>query len=334
MASEKPKTVSEIALYNGPDRTKILIEGAKKEGKIVFYTSNSWTAKVGNYMCSKVYPFLKMETWRTDSQKLLKRVSEEYAAKRYVVDVIELPPPVVEILAREGIFQEYYSPETVNYPVRLSKRGQRGVFYLADREVYIGLGFNKNIISPDKAPKSYKDLLDPFWKGKIGITGTDTGIRLVGSLQDAFGDEFIKKLSLQDISVQNVSGSGMLAMVISGEIPLSPCIYDFTVVAAKLKGAPVEWRPLEPVLTNVGFSGITTNAPNPHASMLFLDFLHSKEGQEMLIKLGLRSPRKDIGSLKVKFEKVYLEAKYPLDEYEKKFSEWENLMNTMFARLH
>jgi len=79
-----------------------------------------------------------------------------------------------------------------------------------------------------------------------------------------------------------------------------------TSLPAKEKGAPVEWRPLEPVVTNVGSSGLSPKAPNPHAALLFLDFLHSKEGQQLMMKGGLWSPREDIGTVDQKFKKNYL----------------------------
>ena len=84
--------------------------------------------------------------------------------------------------------------------------------------------------------------------------------------------------------------------------PLSPTIFDANITQAKQKGAPVEWRPLETVVTTVAYAGLTLKAPHPHAALLFLDWLHSKEGQQMIQKGGLLSPREDIGSLAQKFK--------------------------------
>ena len=96
----------------------------------------------------------------------------------------------------------------------------------------------------------------------------------------------------------------------SGEVPLSPTIFDADVTVAKQKGAPIEWRPLDPVVTTVGYSALSLKPPHPHAALLFLDYLHSKEGQQLIMKGGLWSPREDIGSLEQKFKKVYLDNKY------------------------
>src|SRR5262245_54784167 len=93
-----------------------------------------------------------------------------------------------------------------------------------------------------------------------------------------------------------------------------------------------KWRPLDPVVTTVGYSGLSSKAPHPHAALLFLDYVHSKEGQQLMMKGGLWSPRDDLGSLDQKFKKIYLDSKYSLEELEKKLTEWENLMIQLFVR--
>ena len=88
----------------------------------------------------------------------------------------------------------------------------------------------------------------------------------------------------------------------------------------------------DPVVTTVGYSGLSAKAPHPHAALLFLDYVHSKEGQQLMVKGGLWSPRHDIGTLEQKFRKVYLDARYSLDELERKLVEWEKLMLQLFVR--
>jgi ABC-type Fe3+ transport system substrate-binding protein len=92
-------------------------------------------------------------------------------------------------------------------------------------------------------------------------------------------------------------------LIDSGEIPMSPTIFDANVAIAKQKESPVEWRPLEPVVTTVGSSALMAKAPNPHTALLFIDFLLSKEGQQLIMKGGLWSPREDIGTVEQKFKK-------------------------------
>jgi ABC-type Fe3+ transport system substrate-binding protein len=89
---------------------------------------------------------------------------------------------------------------------------------------------------------------------------------------------------------------------------------------------------LEPVVTNVGYSSISAKAPNPHAAMLLLDFMHSKEGQQLIMKGGLWSPRDDIGTLDQRFKKSYLDEKYSVEELEVKYGQWEQLIRRLFGQ--
>ena len=86
------------------------------------------------------------------------------------------------------------------------------------------------------------------------------------------------------------------------------------------------------MIAGVGTSGMVVNAPHPHAALLFLDYLHSKIGQQAAMKGGLSSARKDIGSLEQKFKKIYMESKYGPAQLEKKFNEWEGLLRKLFIR--
>ena len=201
---------------------------------------------------------------------------------------------------------------------------------MAIRESYNSLAFNTERISPSEAPKTLKDLLDPRWKGKISIPGSSTGLRWIGNALDVMGREFMEKMSRQNVKVQNISGAAMAGLVASGEVPLSPCLSDSNIFVAKRKGASVDWLPHEPVVTNVDYSGITTKVPHPHAALLFLDYIHSKEGQKVLMRGGLSSPREDIESFGKSFKKTVFESKYSVEEYERRYEEWQSLMRRLF----
>jgi ABC-type Fe3+ transport system substrate-binding protein len=144
--------------------------------------------------------------------------------------------------------------------------------------------------------------------------------------------EFLDKLADQEISVQDMAPAALINLVVSGEIPLSPTIFDANVTLAKQKGAPVEWRPLEPVVTTVGSAALLAKASNPHTALLFIDYLLSKEGQQLIMKGGLWSPREDVGSVEQKFKKNYLDEKYSSEEMEVKLGQWENLLRQLFLR--
>src|SRR4030095_790542 len=330
-AANAPSSVAQIALYQGGDREKILIEGARREGQITFYNSHTWfRTYVKDF--EKKYPFIKVAEWRSDSKNLLSRAGSEFTSSRSLVDVIETTAEAMGVMKRDGMFQEYFTPEARHYPEDVKAKGKTGLYYLGDRETYNSLGFNTTLIAATDAPKLLKDLLDPKWKGKMSIAGTSTGVRWIGSMLDTMGREFLNKMAEQELKVQNMSGAALAGLVSSGEVPLSPTIFDADVTVAKQKGAPIEWRPLDPVVTTVGYSGLSSKAPYPHAALLFLDYVHSKEGQQLMMKGGLWSPRNDLGSLDQKFKKISLDNKYSLDELEKKLTEWENLMIQLFVR--
>ncbi|MFC1816522.1 ABC transporter substrate-binding protein, partial [Thermodesulfobacteriota bacterium] len=224
----------------------------------------------------------------------------------------------------------YYTPEAAYYPDEIKIKGNTGVYCMPLRGGYISLAFNTDLISPTEAPQTYNDLLDPRWKGKMSIGGTSTGMKWLGNTLEAMGQEYLEKLSRQEIRVHNISGPALATLIVAGEVPLSPTIHFSNAYTLKQKGASIEWKSLEPVLTIIGRGGITVWASHPHAALLFLDYIHSKEGQQLVINEGLITLRKDMKSPELAIKENYLEAKYSTEEYQKKYSEWENLMRRLF----
>ena len=169
--ASRTMTVAEIALYKSVDREKILLEGAKNEGQLSIYTSNSVVAGVVAQAFEKKFPFIKVSAWTAKSPMQLKRVLEENRAARYIADVAESSPESMGILRRENLLQEIYSPELAAYGDETKVKGTSGVVYWANREIYFSLGFNTKMIPSNEAPKVLKDLLEPKLKGNIGISG-------------------------------------------------------------------------------------------------------------------------------------------------------------------
>jgi iron(III) transport system substrate-binding protein len=326
-------TPADLALYKAPDREKILVEGAKKEGQLTVYTSNSVVAGLVSQAFEKKFPFIRVTSWQAESATMLRRVSEENRSGRTLADVVESSPELMGVLHRENMLQEQNSPELAAYPDTSKIKGKSGVVYWANREIYFSLGFNTKWVPVNEAPKVLKDLLEPKFKGNIGISGHSTGARWVGAVLDLAGMEFLERLSRQGVRVFNVAGPAMRALVAAGEVPVTPTLSDSNAIRAKQQGAPVEWRPMEPVMANVGYSGVFRKLPNPHAALLFLDYLHSKEGQQIAMKGGgISSPRSDLISPETNFKKTYLEARYSLEELERKLGDWDQLLRKLFLR--
>ena len=156
-AQGKPATVADLAAYNKPDREQVLYEGAKKEGKLMWYTSltggpNTEAPKV----FEAKYPGVKMEVYRGDSDALISRILQEAQAKRYLVDTIETTFPILKVMQDEKIIARYFSPYLASYPDEVKEKAEKGLVYWAtDRETYIGVAYNTNVVSATAAPKRF-----------------------------------------------------------------------------------------------------------------------------------------------------------------------------------
>jgi iron(III) transport system substrate-binding protein len=303
-ASKIPTTPAEIALYNGADRQQILEEGAKKEGKLTFYSSLTWARQFADAF-QKKYPYIKVDVWRASSENIMPRVLEEHKAGKHVADVVEVTQVGGVVMEQLGVLQAIFSPNVAYIEEGAVSKSPRGeVFRAAFRASGVGLGYNTKLITKDQIPKTYRDLLDPKWKGKMAIAGTDTGQYMMEAALDTYGEEFVKQLAKQEFDVHMVSARALLDMIINGEYAMSPSIFDAHVLESKKKGAPVEWIPLEPVHVNLGQIVVPKNSPHPYGAMLFVDFELSKEGAELYKAAGYNSTRKDVPAL-ISFKKHY-----------------------------
>jgi iron(III) transport system substrate-binding protein len=321
--AEKPMSIAELAAYNKPDREKVLYEGAKKEGRLMWYTSltggpNSDAPKV----FEAKYPGVKLEVYRGDSDAIIQRVLQEAQAKRFLVDTIETTFPVLKVMQEYKLLAPYFSPHLTQYPDEAKEKADKGLVYWAtDRESYIGLAYNTNSVQGNAVPKGFEDLLKPELRGKIGFATTDTGARVIGAMIASKGPEFVQKLKAQQITLHSVSGRAILDMVISGELGVSPTVFLSHSRVSMSKGAPIKWVPMEFVPTNAGGVAVPANAPHPHAALLFSDFLLSPEGQKFLGKYGL-----DSAMNKPDFKRFYAEAGMTAAQYEKENEKWEKLL--------
>jgi len=318
----KPNTLAELAKYKGTDRERILYEGAKKEGKLVWYTSlvpNKYIAK----LFEAKYPDVSVNVYRAAGNTLATRLLEERKARRYAADAIESTPPQMMLLRDAQALQPFTSPYVANYPDIAKETAPGGlVMWLTDRESLIGVGYNKNVFK-GPIPKKFDDLMNPALKGVMSSANNETGARAIGAMLKAKGEAFVRKLKDQDIRPHGTTAAGLTELIISGEAPLS-----FTMVQTNLtqpaatKGAPVAWVPMEVVPVNAGSAGVIANAPNPHAALLFVDFLISPEGQKMYSDLFYGSAAKASS-----FERWYPEKGLTMEEYEKRADGWLKLLD-------
>ena len=295
-AQKKPVTAAEVALYTGADRQQILEEGAKKEGKLAFYTTGILVQTVRPLIDAfqKKYPYIKVDVWRAGTQELIPRYRQEHQAGKFTADVIELTQAGGVMLQEASLLQAFYSPNLAQIEEGSVSKAPGGAFTAGHYQSGISLAYNTKLIKKEEAPKTYQDLLDAKWKGKMALAGSNTGITWVGGLLENFGEPFVEKMSKQKIAVHQISARALLDMVISGEYALVPTTMDSHVNKSKKGGAPIVWVPLEPVPAYIGQIMLPKSSPHPYAAMLFIDFDLSKQGGEIYVANGYASPRKDI----------------------------------------
>jgi ABC-type Fe3+ transport system substrate-binding protein len=285
---------ADIATYQGPDREQRLIEGAKKEGTLTFYSSipvadiNALTAAF-----EKKYG-IKVNVWRADSEGFLQRIVNEAKAKRFDVDVSSGSSSALEPLYRENLLQEVKSPYLADLiPESIAPHRQWSSVYLNT----IVQAYNTNLIKKESLPKTYSDLLDPKWKGKLGIEAEDFDWFAQAVLE--LGEERGLKLFRDIVATNGISvrkGHTLLNnLVIAGEVPLALTVYSFSVQQSNAKGAPVDWFIIPPLIARPTALGVARNAPHPYAAVLFYDFLIS-DAQPLLASRDFVSPSKKIES--------------------------------------
>jgi ABC-type Fe3+ transport system substrate-binding protein len=278
-------TAEEIALFNKPERQKILEDGAKKEAKLVWYTPLIVNQAVRplKEAFEKKYPFIKVDFHRANSRGLVQKWFAENEAKRYEADVVG-GSEVTMLGKKTGLLLRFSSPYLRDYPAEL--KDPQG-FWSSTNLYFMALAYNNRRIKLNEAPKTYEDLLNPKWKGRMAWhMGSNTGAPLfIGNIVSTLGPKaataYLQNLAKQNITSATASARGIVDLVVAGEYDIAINIFNNHAEISKNAGAPVDWQPLEPVPAPLGTTGVAKNAPRPHAAMLFTDFLLSEEGQKV-----------------------------------------------------
>ena len=298
-ARETPASAQEIARYRGSDRQEKIIEGAKLEGSVVFYSAmivNQALRPLADAFMKK-HPFVKMTYWRSDTEEIIAKVSAEVRANNLVVDVIE-GTGVGELAIGTQLVQPYFTPMLEAYPKALHDPKE---LWTPTRLSYFGAAYNTKLVSAAEAPRSYEDLLAPKWKEKMAWRiGSATGTPLfIANLRLAWGENrsgaYFAKLAEQKI-INFGAGSArtLVDRVIAGEFPIALNIFAHHPLISKAKGAPVNTALLDPVPATSATMVLAKGARHPYAAMLLVDFILSQEGQSILAKAQYFPARPDI----------------------------------------
>jgi iron(III) transport system substrate-binding protein len=200
-------------------------------------------------------------------------------------------------------------------------------------------GINTRLVPMAQAPKTYDDLLDPRWKGKIAWNpGSVAGaLGFVGNILlsrgDARGMAYLRALSQQRIVNVEMSSRAILDQVIAGEYPLGLMMFNHHTVISAQKGAPTDWLVMEPVPVALDAAGILKDAPHPNAARLLVEFLTSEEGQTILQKADYLPAMASVPAMKrgLRPEDGGFKATYLLpDEIDDHMPKWIKVVSDLF----
>jgi iron(III) transport system substrate-binding protein len=291
-----------ILTYAGPDRTDRLIEGAKKEGELTYYSAmivNQALRPLTAAFQAK-YPFIKISYWRADSEEIETKIAAEIRASNPVGDVIE-GTGIGELAVHAGLAQPIVSPELGAIAERFRDPNR---LWVPTRMSYFAMAYNTRLIAAGTQPKTYDDLLDEKWRSKMAwpLLSAIGAPLFVTNLRVAWGDEkamaFLRRLRAQNIVNFGAGNPRTLVdRVVAGEYPIALQIFAHHPLISAAKGAPVTTQLLAPVASSAGTLVIPKGTRHPYSAALLMDFLLSKEGQRILAAAEYLPVRPDVEPL-------------------------------------
>jgi iron(III) transport system substrate-binding protein len=250
---------------------------------------NMFKAKTGN----------TIEFFRIGGVKLTQRIEQEIKAKQLKPSVMDFSiPGLMNEWVKKGWVMKYESPEAKHYPADLRSEG----YWTPINVLTVAIAYNADHVKPEEAPRTWEDLLNPKWKGKMVASDAQSSgavLHSFSALQKAFGKSYVEKLAKQQVLIKIGSGATLQTMV-SGERPVAALILDYYVAGAIRKGANLAIvQPDAGIPASLEIIAIPAAAPNPELGKNFLDFALSKPAQDnWQQKHGTLSLRDDVAPVK------------------------------------
>ena len=272
-----------------------LEELAKGEREVVFYSSfNNERLVALSDAFQKKHPFLKVNFYRAGSERVMQRILTEAQAGRHAVDLFTSAGFQVQVLKEKRLIAKFTPNDAAFYAEGF--RDPEG-HWTAVHSLMNSMGYNSKHVSPADAPQKYDDLLQPRWKGRIGLNIRDAEwfanmMRVMGRDK---GLAFMRHLAAQRPGLHE--GHNLLAQLLAaGEFHVIVNSFAHILAREKAKGAPVQWAMVEPVITYIDPLALALHAPHPNAGKLFINFILSREGQGILAAQGTIPSRSDVES--------------------------------------
>jgi len=270
-----------------------ILEGAKKEGVLVVYTSMSVDQVQRILDAFKTrYPFLKTTMFRAVGERLLTKIMTEAQAGKYDFDAVQSAESQAYFLKKKNLLQRYVSPEAkhIQKPF-FDPDGYWTAVYIMPNVI----AYNTRMVKRNEVPKTDEDLLQPKWKGKMGMDHTkpEWFAWKLKRMGEEKGLAYMKKLGAQEFRLY-AGLSVVTNLLAAGEFPLVLNTYLHNVEDIKRKGAPIDWIAQDPIFTKFQPLGIGSKAPHPNAAKLFTDFMLSEEGQKVIASFGRVPTRRGV----------------------------------------
>jgi iron(III) transport system substrate-binding protein len=273
-----------LMLYEGPDRAQKLAAAAAKE-----QTLNVYTAMRPQDVQAVIGPFekkhgIKVNLWRSGSDSVMRRVITEGRARRFEVDAVMIPSPELEAVRREKLLQPISSPYFADLNPGSLPAHREWATVLMNVLVQ---AYNTAAVRKEDLPKTYQELADAKWKGKLGIESqvSEWYTTVVREMGEEKGVKMFDDIAAKSGISARVGMSLLHNLVVAGEVPLALTMYIDLPEKSKRAGKPIDWFALEPVVA-MGFNlGVARNAPHPNAALLFVDYMLSPETQKLLASL-------------------------------------------------
>jgi ABC-type Fe3+ transport system substrate-binding protein len=267
-----------------------LLEGAKKEAKMVFYTSvETEFARALTTGFEAKYPFIKTDIFRSTHEKILSRMNVERKTGTYTADTVSVGEFETYHLQKMGFTAPYKSPQAAAYPDGF--KDPNG--YWTDLyDNLIVTAYNTTRIKRDELPRRYEDLLHPRWKGRMVLDQNEDRwfANMLYLMGEKKGMEFMQALARQNVAIRG--GRSMVTQLLgAGEYDLQIVAYWYKPHLMKKQGAPVDWIAMEPAIVATHPISVVDRAPHPNAAKLFIDFTLSEEGQKIFVQRGRESAR-------------------------------------------
>ena len=324
VCAQTAPTIAEIAAYQGADRTARLVEGARKEGTLTLYGSAPPDDLAAITQAFEKAYGVKVRVWRASSENIVQRGVTEARGGRFDADVFETNDPEMEALHRERLLQEVKSPH-VDELIPAAVPAHRE--WIGTRLNIFSAAYNTRLVRKEDLPRSYADLVDRKWKGKLGIEAEDLDwfAATVNGLGEADGLKLFRDIvAANGISVRK--GHTLLTnLVVSGEVPLALTVYQYKAAQLRDAGAPIEVLALPPAVGRFQGIGVARRAPHPHAAVLFADFMLS-EAQELLLKRDFLPANVRVNPSLAQLNLTFIDPARVLDEHDK----WARLYKETF----